>query len=374
MALKVLMVGGRRCGKTSVLAALFDQMTNGVVNQFFTVCDGTAYVTKENEKQDVLSTKSLELQNLLDNPTNNTFLVDEKPTNFAWKYSLKLQLPGTSKSMTMDFLDVPGEYWQASMHDKEIINFVGESDVYIVAIDTPYLMAEGASPVVFKAMNCITDIHGFLSNIDDSNGTKSKMVIFVPVKCETWVKEHGSTERLVQAVEHAYSAMIRALLPYPKMSVCIMPVQTAGNILFSEMKDAFVLNGGERRNRCCKVSESMVRMWNGQFCPLKPDDKLNLDNDAMITGTNIVRPYSWFHINDNATGDLYQPYNCEQLPLHILNFWLQKYKHEFDLWNYIKMVFGGISASDLQKKLKQIQDSGLIKENMEGIRYLKKAY
>lgn len=372
MALKVLMVGGRRCGKTSVLAALFDQMTNGVVNQFFTVCDGTTYVIKEGERQDVLSAKSLELQSLLCNPTTNTFLVDENPTRFAWKYSLKLQLPGKSQYMNMDFLDVPGEYWQATQHDQETINFVSESDVYIVAIDTPYLMAEGVSSVVFKAMNCIADIHGFMTDINDCGGRKAKMVIFVPVKCETWVKTPESTEILVQAVMEAYNTTIKALLAYPKMSVCIMPVQTAGNILFSEMKEAFTLNGNA--NRCCKVSEDMVRMQNGDFYRIRPEDRLNQDGEAMIPGTNIVRPYSWFHINDDVTGDLYQPYNCEQLPLYILRFWLEKYHHEFSFWDYIGTIFGGITPGQLQEKLTQIQNSGLIKENVDGIRYLKRAY
>ena len=55
MALKVLMVGGRRCGKTSALAVMFEQMISGATNEFFTVSDSTKYETKENETQDTLT-------------------------------------------------------------------------------------------------------------------------------------------------------------------------------------------------------------------------------------------------------------------------------------------------------------------------------
>ena len=60
--LKVLMMGGRRCGKTSALASLFDEMSNGKVKNYFTVTDSTVLETKGFEKQDSLGSKTLELQ------------------------------------------------------------------------------------------------------------------------------------------------------------------------------------------------------------------------------------------------------------------------------------------------------------------------
>ena len=52
--LKVIMMGGRRCGKTSALASLFEQMKNGPVREFFTVSDVTVLETKGPEFQDLL--------------------------------------------------------------------------------------------------------------------------------------------------------------------------------------------------------------------------------------------------------------------------------------------------------------------------------
>ena len=56
--LKVLMMGGRRCGKTSVLASMFERMSNGVANTYITVTDGTTLKVKDGERQDSLSGKN----------------------------------------------------------------------------------------------------------------------------------------------------------------------------------------------------------------------------------------------------------------------------------------------------------------------------
>ena len=64
-SLKVLMMGGRRCGKTSALASLFDQMVNGATNQFLTVSDRTDNSqNKDGESIDTLHHKKYELLNL----------------------------------------------------------------------------------------------------------------------------------------------------------------------------------------------------------------------------------------------------------------------------------------------------------------------
>ena len=71
--------------------------------------------------------------------------------------------------------------------DQEINNYIAANDVFVVMVDTPYLMDN--SEAMCDAVNCISDIHNSLTNINDQNGTKAKMVVFVPIKCEKWVKE-----------------------------------------------------------------------------------------------------------------------------------------------------------------------------------------
>ena len=77
------MMGGRRCGKTSALASLFDQMIHGKTNEFLTVCDKTVLEEKDGEKQDSLTGKRLELEHFISKGKNNTFLADKNPTKIT---------------------------------------------------------------------------------------------------------------------------------------------------------------------------------------------------------------------------------------------------------------------------------------------------
>lgn len=369
-ALKVLMVGGRRCGKTSALAVMVEQIINGVTNNFFTVSDATVYETKEGETQDTLTSKTTELRLFLEKPTTKTFLVDSGPNIHDWKYTCKLTLPGTIKRLEIEYTDVPGEWWRSGTHDVEINNFVAEHDVFVVMVDTPYLMEE--SGAMCDAVNCISDIHNALTNIDDQNGTKAKMVVFVPIKCEKWVKD-GKINEVVDKLKSAYSVPIRALLAYKKMSICILPIETAGNILFREFRDAFLLNGNLPKDRCCQLSNTKVRMADGSTKELHENDKINPDINATMGTLGISRPYAWFYANNRAETPGYAPRNCDQLALHILKFYVQKFQHE-NAWPIFFGLFGFITKAEMLQKMREIDDAHIIKNDVDGIEYLKKAY
>lgn len=111
MALKVLMMGGRRCGKTSALASLFDQMINGATNDYLTVADDTDPNqrnddgTEKGERIETLNNKKLELKHFIGKATNNTFLVDAGPTKEYWDYLLRVQIPGMYRVTTKSFID-----------------------------------------------------------------------------------------------------------------------------------------------------------------------------------------------------------------------------------------------------------------------------
>lgn len=379
MALNVMMMGGRRCGKTSALASTFDQMINGSVKQIFTLCDNTKYVSKMNidgvqEKQETLTQKQLELDDYLCNEPTGTFLVDSGPTRCSWTYSLGLQLPGTNKKMNIDFLDCPGEYFQSGAHDDETNQFVEKSDVYIIMVDTPYLM-ECREPIT-KGVNCIGDIHNFMTHINCINKGTAKMVLFVPIKCEKWAKENRLNE-VANKIRKLYAATITALSAFRYMTIAIIPIQTAGNIEYMEMKDAYTLNGID--NKCCKMTEKLLRMKDGSPYMLKPADNLNPDMDAVIVG-NVRKPSAWYHISRSQTRTennlLYNPYNCEQIPLHILKFWFEKAQATAPggIWGTILgKIFGTITQNDMSNCLAQLNQRGLIKNGVDGIEYIKKA-
>lgn len=391
--LKILMMGGRRCGKTSALASMFEQMINGPVKNYFTVADQTVLETKNGETQDSLNGKYLELKQMLGKLHTKTFLVDKGPTNNFWNYNLKLQIPGTDRFMFMEFRDAAGEFFEAGgVHSTETNEYIAECDVFVIVIDTPYLMGcteEESKELCTEAINLgtnrINDIHGFLTNINDNEGNDSKMVVFVPLKCEKWAKE-GRIDEVTERVKTVYGKTIQALSAYKKMTIEIIPIQTAGNILFSEFKEAYTVKGKiSEKKRCCFISESTLRLEDGTPRKIKDTDVVNEDPEAVIAGTNLMRPYSWYHINPDDPS--YAPYNCEQLPLHILHFMFGKYKEIqtkkakggflaflTGLWERICAVFGKIQINELDLILSKMRTDGILKNSGDGIEFIQKCY
>ncbi len=389
--LKVLMMGGRRCGKTSALASLFEQMINGDVKNYFTVSDRTKLETKGFETQDSLGDKTLELQNMLETHKGDSgiFLVDKGPTSNYWLYNLHLQIPGKSREMDIEFRDSAGEFFESSsIHAAETSDYIKNCDVFVIVIDTPYLMGpidETTKDVCPESINLgvnrVMDIQNFLTHINDNEGKDAKMVVFVPLKCEKWVKEKRINE-VTKRVKEVYGTCIKNLMAYSKMNVCIIPMETSGNILFSELRKAYIYNDIEGPVRCCKIDDGIIRLENGENEPLMEGDVIKDDPESIIAGTNLMRPYSWYQINpENGS---FSPRNCEQLPLHIIRFMLAKlYDAETrktggligwftDLIRKIRQFFGSMDPKELQEVIGKMQRNSIIKDSGYGIETLKK--
>ena len=389
--LKVLMMGGRRCGKTSALASLFAQMINGEVKNYFTVSDRTKIETKGFETQDSLGGKTLELENMLETNKGNSniFLVDKGPTSNYWLYNLHLQIPGKRREMDIEFRDSAGEFFEAAgIHAAETSEYIQNCDVFVIVIDTPYLMGpveESTMDLCPESINLgtnrVMDIQNFLTNINDNDGKDAKMVVFVPLKCEKWVKENRINE-VTARIKTVYATCIQNLMAYSKMSISIIPMETSGNILFSELRKAYIYNDIEGPVRCCKIDDGIIRLENGENEPLMEGEVINPDPESVINGTNLTRPYAWYHINP-ADGS-FAPHNCDQLPLHILRFMLAKlYDAETrksggfvgwfsDLIRRIGQILGSIDPKELQGIISSMQRNGIIKDSGHGIEILKK--
>ncbi len=384
MALKVLMMGGRRCGKTSALASLFDQMIKGATNDYFTVADDTDPNQKNDdgtdkgERIETLNNKTIEIKHFIDNPTNNTFLVDAGPTRNYWDYMLRVQIPGTHKSTHLRFRDANGEFFESGgWHHDETMKFVQDCDVFIVVVDTPYMMA--GKDYENEAANVVGSLHTFLTAVDTSK-TKGKQVVFVPIKCEKWLQE-GKANEVVAKVEATYNATIKHLLETNKTEISIIPIQTAGDILFSDLRKPYVLNNSVtgKKIKCSKLTEKIVTLETGEHHKIKEVETIEEDPDGVFSGNgmeDIVRPTEWFHLPQDRAPK-YAPYNCEQLPLHIIRFMFNKMKAEASggIWGRIaSIIFGTITKDDLQNALDKLSKNSLIKDNTEGIKTIKKIY
>lgn len=384
MALKVLMMGGRRCGKTSALASLFDQMINGATNDYFTVADDTDPNqknddgTEKGEKIETLNNKKLELQHFIGKANNNTFLVDAGPTHEYWDYLLRVQIPGKNRSTHLRFRDANGEFFESGgLHHDDTMRFVQDCDVFIVVVDTPYMMA--GKDYENEAANVVNSLHTFLTAVDTSK-TKGKQVIFVPIKCEKWLQE-GKADEVVAKVEATYSSTIKHLVATEKTEISIIPIQTAGDILFSDLRDPYILYNTvtNKTVKCSKLTGNLVVLNSGKKHKITEIECLQEDPEGVFPGegmNDIVRPTEWFHHPQDREAK-YAPYNCEQLPLHIIRFMFNKLKAEAPgglLGRLLAIIFGTITKEDLQNALDKLSKNDLIKDNTEGIKTIKKIY
>ena len=407
--LKVLMMGGQRVGKSSALAAIMDAFISGAEKDILTAKDSTTLAKIEGERQTSIASKLAEVKEMLVKNSGKTIIVNSGKTNKKWDYNLELTLTGTTDSMNITFTDVNGEFFEGgNIHQEEIIDLVKEYDVFIVAIDTPFLMesknddSDLVNSVVNEAYNCTLSIHTFLTQINDNDGKDAKLVIFTPIKCEYWAKRN-LLDKVVEAVKDDYKTSINALRKYKSVQLEILPVQTVGSAEFSEHLEALICEWTEKRfiffskecsSKCSELQNGNIRLSNGDIRAKSSFKKIQEDLDAvLIPDTDIIRPNSWFRIDS----PVYKPHNCEQLALHILEFMLAKVVDAkiteeqnqnplirgirraanfilnvgtLGVWEKLCDLFGGISIEQMQNAMKKLNDRNLIKHSGEGITIL----
>lgn len=409
--LKVLMMGGQRVGKSSALAAIMDAFISGAEKDILSAKDSTTLIKVDGEKQASIESKLQEVKGMLRDNSGKTIIVNSDKTNKKWDYNLELTLAGTNDSMNITFTDVNGEFFDGgNIHQEEIINLVQDYDVFIVAIDTPFMMesrnddSDLVDSVINKTYNCTLSIHTFLTQINDHDGNDAKLVIFTPIKCEHWAKSN-QLDSVVEAVKEDYQTSINALRKYKSVQIEILPIQTVGSAVFTEHLEALICEWTEKmfiffkkdcNSKCSSLPTGEIRLSNGEIKGKESFKKIQEDLDAvLIPGSDIIRPNSWFKIESSE----YRPHNCEQLALHILEFMLAKVvdaKIKADqnqnpilrglriaanfilnvgtlgLWDKLCDLFGGISIEQMQSAMKKINDRNLIKHSGEGITILEK--
>ena len=408
--LKVLMMGGQRAGKTSVLAGLIDSMTNGSVKDIIEVRNTT-------ESSDVNQKLAKSIESLkwhLITSLGKTFLIDVGKTAAFDDYTLQFSIPNTDSKMDIIFTDANGEFFDMGrLHDAEIREKVREYDVFVVAIDTPYLMEavnhdnKLCNEAINNSYNHVNDIYTFLSELDDKDGADAKLVIFAPLKCEKWIKENRVSE-VVGRVKHVYEPTIHALSKYMNVEIDIMPIETVGNIIFQEQAKAMICQSEENLRPCAIINnKTQVRFENGEIEEIDLSRyKFQEDPDALIReGSTLVRPNSWF----TTIGKEYQPRHCDQLAFYILQFYLAKVmfakniedlKDKKNRWKWGKRIlifaswamfgllgaavayfsskylakkFGTITLEQMLSITQKLQNGGYIKRNKDGIETIKES-
>ncbi len=374
---KVIMLGGRRVGKSTILAGVMETLGNSAALSSHFICeDSTDYKAYSNFS---IKKKYRALTSMLDTQKPGTiFMTRGMGDSKIQKYNISIRLSDKPGRLMVDFYDVPGEFTnpQKVEFQSEMLPLISDCDVFIVGIDTPYLMECAES--VNNAHNRITDLEVSLQNIIVKGKTDLKMVMLVPLKCEKWL-ECGDIDKVIEKVKERYGVLLKTLSAYPSMMVSILPIATVGGIRYKQMYPAMIVkrDGIYTGYSCTPEVGSEVVVGDGGRYKIQSPYSVGYDPEAKVDGVTI--PNSWYEL---IPGVGYAPKNCEQTALHILRFLIVKTmlkqqeneKASDGFFGYIRGAmniflnwWNGIDYDAFKNLVAELQKEGKIKDSGDGI-------
>ena len=195
-------------------------------------------------------------------------------TGEATEYALDLGfLKNNIKNywLKLHFWDFPGG-WILDNRD-EVVKHLDQSDVILIAIDTPSLMVTDiyGGPQLFHQMkNIPTEIETILGNV---NLELPKLILFVPIKCEKWRSSTRESELIVDQVRKGYEGLIAYLKMHSTVTIAITPVQTLGNYFWAS-RDEKKNNKGKTVIQDKFLPQNTDNGGNAEYCPKDIDQPL----------------------------------------------------------------------------------------------------
>jgi len=299
--INITMLGPRGVGKTSMLAVLYDQ--------FKKVDDSGLVITHGDNDvgSRILKERLRELKTRMD-------FITEKPgiglegTSEERVFEFKMGLIGRPPELMLRFHDYPGGW--ISDNESAIMSKVKQSHVVIVAIDAVGLMAEDGKHHTY--FNYPDEVMEFMENILQIQ-TDKKLFLFVPIKCEKWIKNVDDPTNLTSRLIKEYRIIEK--LRQAGHAIAVLPVQTLGNIKFARFEE---------------------------------------DENG------IIREY----FKTIAGRKAYEPKNAEQVLFYIVSFVIAQYIH--DIADQVDQKAG--RERELKQKLDEIKDK--IRQKEESIGWL----
>lgn len=258
--INVLMMGGRRAGKTSVLAAM-DQCCNELlasVPKLSVSCtDGGVNLTlKKNELEHYFSQRYMK---------NMMFTADVNPSVTPDTYTYEVNVNNRDSGYTLNFMDFPGEWLKQSEHESELQQMVDMSQIIIITIDTPHMVENinGTTKVgeFHSEFNRVPEITRFFKNAFQ-NSKQERMVLFVPLKCEKYYYRN-KMNFVRETLKKGYSDLLAFFNNDEIKELCtvgIVPIITIGGAEF------FKFNDNGYAGIYSYVEDLSLRKYNPKYC------------------------------------------------------------------------------------------------------------
>lgn len=223
--IKATMMGPRAVGKTSVMASIFSETRDKI--------EGTQLYFRASENSvSELQNKRLKLMRIFEDRKE---LCDVPQTgvieasNIETTFGFEMGFVGRKKTVDIQIKDFPGEFLLSK--PQKVSEYIEESHIVLIAIDTPYLMEENGK--YNEEKNNVSVVTDFLVNHPES--IQNKLIMFIPLKSERYF-HNNRMEEVKQEVTAAYSTLLDFCRLHNTACV-IAPIQTLGGVEFDHFVD-----------------------------------------------------------------------------------------------------------------------------------------
>lgn len=275
-AINVLMLGGRRSGKSTLLASIIDNFY-----WLETVTDGNIrlFPSDDASPSPYLKNRAHRMFSCFEKAAADNAIVafDYEPLCGLHSSEFCLTAPGIRERQIV-FCDVPGEYLRISEHREFVQELLTKSHIIIISIDTPHMVEEIDPQLGYgKYHNCFNRVAEVTHLVKRTLQNKGEpcMVIFVPMKCEKYYHESNEDSRVLgmemvnSLVKKGYSELIAFLCKETVRERCataIMPVLTMGGIEFASFYNDAHPEESSYTGFYRFASEPALRKFHPQYC------------------------------------------------------------------------------------------------------------
>lgn len=213
----IMMCGPSGVGKTSTLAAMYNQMLkNSSIN--IKIKNSETQLAIENRLKELYEIKDIKKGDPIEELIHGT--AEIRHFDFTMDY------------LDITFIDYPGGWHNTNMNTLK--DMAKESHVLIVAVDSVFLMEE---PKLNERYNNPTNIKTIIDTLEEGskNNGHPRLVIFVLTKSEAY-EGNGHFEKLMEAFENGYQACINPIKNSEKIVSVAFPVLTIGCVRFIEFE------------------------------------------------------------------------------------------------------------------------------------------